>query len=546
MLRSTISLLMNSAAQKTMTNSNFVLNAPKITLTKVEQNICNLLNDYTDLYNQKYHNKPEPLTLRITGGWVRDKLLGQGSHDLDIAINVMSGEQFATGLNEYLQQHYAKYGAKPHNIHKIDKNPEKSKHLETATTKLFGVEVDFVNLRSEKYTELSRIPKVCFGTPEEDALRRDATLNALFYNIHKGEVEDFTKRGLQDLKDGVLRTPLPAKQTFLDDPLRVLRLIRFASRFNFTIDPEVMAEMGDPQINVAFNSKISRERVGVEMEKILVGPTPLLALQLIQRAHLENVIFFWHNDSSVVKFNEENCQDMDKINHVYNDNILNSHLKSFIELYPMFLEKLPILREKIGRSPGFQQNFILSAILSPMANLQIIGNPKKKINNLVSVTESIVKEGLKLSKNDAAVIAKTVDSICSYEEILAKFADRSQLKKSEIGIFLRNFNGEWETAHFASLSDAFLKIPKLETKKIELLFQNYNEFYSYIFDNNLNNCHELKPIVDGKQMAKLLQMKPGPWLGKINNEAIRWQFDNPTGTDQELITHLKAILPRYL
>lgn len=64
-----------------------------------------------------------------------------------------------------------------------------------------------------------------------------------------------------------------------------------------------------------------------------------------------------------------------------------------------------------------------------MANLQIIGNPKKKINNLVSVTESIVKEGLKLSKNDAAVIAKTVDSICSYEEILAKFADRSQLKK---------------------------------------------------------------------------------------------------------------------
>lgn len=136
MLRPTVSLLMKSVPQKTMTNSNFALNAPKITLTKVEQHICNLLNDYTDLYNQEHHNNPEPLILRITGGWVRDKLLGQGSHDLDIAINVMSGEQFATGLNEYLQQHYVKYGAKPHNIHKIDKNPEKSKHLETATTKL--------------------------------------------------------------------------------------------------------------------------------------------------------------------------------------------------------------------------------------------------------------------------------------------------------------------------------------------------------------------------------------------------------------------------
>ncbi|CAI4060627.1 tRNA adenylyltransferase SKDI_05G2500 [Saccharomyces kudriavzevii IFO 1802] len=546
MLRSTIPLLMKSVPQKAMTNSTFALNAPKITLTKVEQHICNLLNDYTDLYNREHQDKPEPLTLRITGGWVRDKLLGQGSHDLDIAINVMSGEQFATGLNEYLQQHYAKYGAKPHNIHKIDKNPEKSKHLETATTKLFDVEVDFVNLRSEKYTELSRIPKMCFGTPEEDALRRDATLNALFYNIQKGEVEDFTRRGLRDLKDGILRTPLPAKQTFLDDPLRVLRLIRFASRFNFSIDPEVMAEMGDPQINTAFNSKISRERVGVEMEKILVGPTPLLALQLVQKAHLDNVIFFWHNDKSVVEFNEKNCQDMDKISHIYGDNILNSHLQNFIELYPMFLEKLPVLREMIRQSPSFQQNFILSATLSPMANLKIIGNPKKKVNNLVSVTESIVKEGLKLSKNDAVIISKTVDSISSYEEMLSRFAGHSQMQKSEIGIFLRNFNGEWEIAHFASLLDAFLKIPKSEAQKIESLFQNYNGFYSYIYHNNLNNCHELKPIVDGKQMANLLQMKPGPWLGKINNEAIAWQFDNPAGTDVELIGHLKSILPKYL
>lgn len=212
----------------------------------------------------------------------------------------------------------------------------------------------------------------------------------------------------------------------------------------------------------------------------------------------------------------------------------------------MFVEKLPVLREKIGCSPTFQQNFILSATLSPMANLQIIGNPKKKVNNLVSVTESIVKEGLKLSKNDAVVIAKTVDSISSYEDILTRFAGCSQLKKSEIGVFLREFNGEWETAHFTSLLDEFLKTSKFETDKIESLFQNYNEFYSYIYDNNMNNCHELKPIVDGKQMAKLLEMKPGPWLGKINNEAIRWQFDNPCGTDTDLITHLRAVLPKYL
>lgn len=89
-----------------------------------------------------------------------------------------------------------------------------------------------------------------FGTPVQDALRRDCTVNALFYNLHSQEVEDFTGRGLEDMKNKLIRTPLPPFETFNDDPLRVLRLIRFSSRLGFEIVPEAKEAMQSPDIKV--------------------------------------------------------------------------------------------------------------------------------------------------------------------------------------------------------------------------------------------------------------------------------------------------------
>jgi tRNA nucleotidyltransferase (CCA-adding enzyme) len=96
--------------------------------------------------------------------------------------------------------------------------------------------IDLVNLRKEEYALDSRIPTVAFGTPLEDALRRDLTINALFYNINTGQVEDYTEHGIEDLKAGRIRTPLNPEQTFKDDPLRILRVFRFAARYNFSCD----------------------------------------------------------------------------------------------------------------------------------------------------------------------------------------------------------------------------------------------------------------------------------------------------------------------
>lgn len=103
-----------------------------------------------------------------------------------------------------------------------------------------------MNLRKETYCQDSRNPQVEFGTAQEDALRRDATVNALFYNIHNRVIEDFTT-GLSDMAAKLIRTPLEPLQTFTDDPLRVLRLVRFASRLGFAIDPKTERFMAHPR-----------------------------------------------------------------------------------------------------------------------------------------------------------------------------------------------------------------------------------------------------------------------------------------------------------
>lgn len=264
-------------------------------LTENEKKIRQLLLDTSDHIGTMGKEKP---TLRFAGGWVRDKLLGSASDDIDVAIDNMTGEEFGLRMKDFVSG----AGAESYaacvlgNLAQIAANPEKSKHLATATVKIFGLDIDLVNLRKETYAANSRNPTIECGTPEEDALRRDSTVNALFYNIHSEEVEDFTG-GLMDLDRKLIKTPLPPLETFRDDPLRVLRHIRFASRLGFDIYPRDEAAMKDPSIKEEFKKKtprvangnepqkksksqpgksatelkISRERVGIEVTKMLKG-----------------------------------------------------------------------------------------------------------------------------------------------------------------------------------------------------------------------------------------------------------------------------------
>ncbi|GLT71195.1 hypothetical protein SLA2020_432290 [Shorea laevis] len=100
---------------------------------------------------------------------------------------------------------------------------------------------------------------------------RDLTINSLFYNINASLVEDFTKRGIADLKSGKIVTPLPPKATFLDDPLRVLQAIRFGARFGFTLDEELKKMAACDDVKAALAAKISRERIGTEIDLMISG-----------------------------------------------------------------------------------------------------------------------------------------------------------------------------------------------------------------------------------------------------------------------------------
>lgn len=125
----------------------------ELKLNPQEQKICDVLVEVTEHLKQE-HPELEPVTLRIAGGWVRDKLLGIDSHDIDVAIDTMKGFDFAEHVNKFLE----KKGFETKHIGKITANPDKSKHLETATARILEHDVDFVNLRSETYTEHSRVP----------------------------------------------------------------------------------------------------------------------------------------------------------------------------------------------------------------------------------------------------------------------------------------------------------------------------------------------------------------------------------------------------
>ena len=242
-----------------------------------ERRLRSLLLEVSD--HVTAHSRITRPELRFTGGWVRDKLMGSRSDDIDVSITTMTGMEFAKQVRDYtmMEEVKARYGENVlGKTAKIGANPKMSKHLETATVKFWkSLEVDFVNTRTETYSEKSRTPQMQYGSPREDANRRDATINALFYNLKNSEIEDLTGRGIRDLGSHLIKTPLEPAQTFTDDPLRILRHIRFASRFGFDIDPEDRSAMSNEDIKGALRTKVTRERVFKEIEKTLKGTTML-------------------------------------------------------------------------------------------------------------------------------------------------------------------------------------------------------------------------------------------------------------------------------
>ena len=193
----------------------------------------------------------------VVGGYVRDLFLERPSNDIDVVV-VGSGIQVASELKNRL-------GRRAH--------LSVFRNFGTAQVKYGGMEIEFVGARKESYSHDSRKPHVEDGTLEDDQNRRDFTINALAVCLnasHFGELVD-PFDGLYDLEDGLIRTPLDPDITFSDDPLRMLRCVRFAAQLNFFIDDETFDALTR---NAERISIISGERIVGELHKIMLTATP--------------------------------------------------------------------------------------------------------------------------------------------------------------------------------------------------------------------------------------------------------------------------------
>lgn len=506
-------------------NAVEILSTAVISLTPQEAKLRNLLLDVAHHIDESKDLK-EKLELRFAGGWVRDKLLDVPSHDIDTAINAMTGLDFSMKMKEYLDvaENRAKHGIENvSNLHKIAANPEKSKHLETVTTKILGYDVDFVNLRKETYTDDSRHPQMEFGTAKEDALRRDATVNALFYNLHTDEVEDFTG-GLAHIKAKLIKTPLDPYQTFVDDPLRVLRLIRFASRLGFTIDPESEKAMSDPAIQEALKMKISRERVGLEVGKMLTETSPCTALQYINRLGLYRTIF---TDPAMTDLP---VVDLTNWNRAYDCLHIMMQNNS-----PMSVYKLLI------RNEGAEELAWLMAALAPWAPF---GSPPPKASGKRSLPFGAMaaREGIKATGRIVEVVAgafRHLDEIMELKRaVLAK--EPYTLQRDILGMQIRRWDydgGNWKIHIMLAIL--------VEALRCEAGYEEFLGAWQHVLDHledlNIMEAATAKRIIDGHQLSKKLHAKPGAWMTQALDIVMAWQFRNPTATDpQEAIDEVRA------
>lgn len=210
----------------------------------------------------------------VIGGFVRDIYLNRKSKDIDI-VTVGSGIELAKRVSEKLK-------SKPQ-VHIF-------KNFGTAMLKYRDLEIEFVGARKESYQTDSRKPEVEEGTLQDDQNRRDFTINALALGLNKsnfGELID-PFNGIEDLKNKIIRTPLNPDITFSDDPLRIMRAIRFSTQLGFEIQHETLQSISKnkDRINI-----ISGERIIDEINKILMSGKPSAGFKLLEETGLLKIIF---------------------------------------------------------------------------------------------------------------------------------------------------------------------------------------------------------------------------------------------------------------
>ena len=433
----------------------------------------------------------------VVGGFVRDIFLERPSNDIDVVV-VGSGIEVATRLKKIL-------GRKAHLS--IFRN------FGTAQVKTEGdnaIEVEFVGARRESYRHDSRKPIVEDGTLEDDQNRRDFTINAMAICLNSkrfGELVD-PFDGLADLKEGIIATPLDPEVTFSDDPLRMMRCVRFATQLRFNIEPDTF----DALERMAARIKIvSAERISTELNKIILSPTPSMGFVDLQRCGLLDIIL---PELATLDIVEQRNGRAHKNNFYHTLEVLDNVAARGASLW---LRWAAILHD-IGKprtkrwdaAAGWtfhNHNYIGMKMVAPIfRRLKLpLGAEMHYVEKLVElhmrpqaiaddiVTDSAVRRLL----NDAGDDIDDLMTLCE-----ADITSKNEVKKR---LFLENFR-------------------MVRSKLTDLVEKDYKRL--------------LQPVIDGNEIMQLFGLKPSREVGTLKQTLKDAVLDNRVENEREPLMQL--------
>lgn len=417
----------------------------------------------------------------IAGGYVRDMILGLPNKDIDIVVELPNGgillaEFLANKLKGTTVVIFERFG--------------------TAQTVIDGFELEFVMTRKETYIENDRKCDVSFGTIQDDVLRRDFTINSMLLNISTGEVLDLCN-GKEDLKNGIIRTTSDPKIIFAQDPLRILRAIRFSSRFGFVIEQETFKNI---EIFASKLNTLSKERIREELLKTLQGNGFIRGIELfIQLGLIE------HIGLPELKLTIGMTQ-----NHFHNKDVFGHISDVIINSKPTALHRLAAMLHDIGKvnTKSIDENGVVHFY------------DHENISKIIA--ERFMKE-LKFSTEEIDLVTTAVES---HMRISSDITDKKIRKvRSKLGDAKFEFLLDLCEADRLSHTDKSVEHIK-RAREIKLKETN-------ITSANL--------LVNGGDIMKMFNLKPCKKVGDMLKIVSDLMFENPEITKEEIIKVLVSV-----
>lgn len=405
----------------------------------------------------------------VVGGYVRDKILGKKVKDLDFVI-LGDAMQFADLLSQKLKV----------------KNMVRYPRFGTFMTHYKGFHLEFVNARKESYTQDSRKPVTKPSDLTSDLSRRDFTINTLAMHISDDRFEDIVDlyNGQEDLAKGIIRTPLEPAQTFSDDPLRMMRAIRFATRFQFKIEQETFRGIKQNSERLAI---ISQERIQDEFNKILLTSKPSQGMELLDESGL------------LEQFLPEACA------------MKGVEQKKEFHHKDVFYHTLEVLDNIAAKDDSLELRLaaLFHDIAKPRTKRFVEGSGWTFHGHEV-VGERMAKAILKRLKYSNELIQKVAKLVRLHLRPMALISD--EVTDSAIRRLLFLSGDSFENLMILCRADITSKNPKR--------VQRYLENYDYLIEKiekveERDRIRNFQPPVDGLEIMEIFKAKPGPLIGRV-------------------------------